>query len=220
MPDAVKYITIVDDHAMFRKGLSVLINMFPNYKVLFDAANGKDFINQLNPRHLPDIVLLDITMPEMDGYETAEWLRINHPDIKVLALSTMDADTAIIKMIRHGAKGYVLKDAEPAELKLAFDEVISRGYFYNDLVTRKVMQSINHLVDEKNPLPTFAKLSDRELQFLKLACSEKTYNQIAKEMFVSERTVDGYRDALFKKLDLSTRVGLVMFAIKNRLVEM
>ena len=220
MPDTMKYIAIVDDHAMFRKGLIMLVNMFPNYKVLFDAGNGKEFIKQLNPRHLPDIVLLDITMPEMDGYETAEWLRINHPDIKVLALSTMDADTAIIKMIRHGAKGYVLKDSDPSELKLALDEVLSRGYFYNDLVTRKVMQSINHLVDENNPLPTFAKLSDRELQFLKLACSEKTYQQIAKEMFVSDRTVDGYRDALFKKLNLNTRVGLVMFALKNRLVEL
>jgi DNA-binding NarL/FixJ family response regulator len=220
MPDTIKYITLIDDHAMVRKGLAELINMFPNYKVLFDAANGKDFINKLNPRHLPDIVLVDITMPEMDGYETAEWLRINYPEIKVLALSTMDSETSIIKMIRHGAKGYVLKGAEPSELKQAFDEVLTRGYFYNDLVTRKVMQSINHLVDERNPLPTFARLSDRELHFLKLACSEKTYQQIAKEMFVSERTVDGYRDALFKKLELSTRVGLVMFAIKNRLVEL
>lgn len=219
MPD-VKYITIVDDHAMFRKGLMMLINIFPDYKVLFDAANGKDLIRQLNPRHLPDIVLLDIKMPEMDGYETAEWLRINYPEVKVLALSTMDADTAIIKMIRHGAKGYILKDADPSELKLAFDEVINRGYFYNDLVTRKVMQSINHLVDERNPLSTFTKLSERELQFLKLACSEKTYQEIAKEMFVSDRTVDGYRDVLFKKLNLNTRVGLVMFAIKNGLVEL
>ncbi len=197
----------------------MLINMFPNYKVLFDASNGRDFISRLQPSQLPDIVLLDISMPEMDGYVTAKWLLVNYPQIQVLALSTMDAEAAIIKMIKHGAKGYVLKDASPAELKLAFDEVMSKGYFYNEVITRKVMQSINLLADEKNETGIFARLSDRELEFLKSACSEKTYQQIAKEMFVSERTVDGYREALFRKLNVSSRVGLVLFAIKNNLVK-
>lgn len=218
MPDT-KYIAIADDHTMFRKGLMVLINLFPNYEVLFDAANGKDFIAQLNPKHLPDIVLLDINMPEMDGYATAEWLRINYPDIKILALSTMDAETAIIKMIKSGAKGYVLKDAEPAELKLAFDEVMSRGYFYNELITRKVMSSINLLTDTKNPTSTFAKLTEREIEFLKYACTEMAYKEIADKMHVSTRTVEGYRDTLCEKLDLKTRVGLVLYAIKNHLAD-
>ncbi len=215
-----KYIAVVDDHTMFRKGLTSLINLFPNYKVLFDAANGQDFIKQLQPRSLPDILLLDIAMPEMDGYATANWVRINHPEIKVLALSTMDADTAIIKMIKSGAKGYVLKDAEPAELKRAFDEVLSLGYYYNDLVTRKIMQSVNQLSENNTHLNTFANLTEKELQFIKLACSEKTYFEIAKEMFLSERTIDGYRDALFKKLNVGTRVGLVMYAIKNGIVNL
>lgn len=214
----MKYIAVVDDHTMFRKGITALINLFPNYKVLFDAANGQDFIRQLQPRHLPDILLLDIAMPEMDGYSTANWVRVNYPEIHILALSTMDAETAIIKMIKNGAKGYVLKDAEPAELKQAFDEVITRGYYYNDLVTRKIIQSVNLLADEKNGLNVFAKLSERELHFMQLACSDKTYNEIAKEMFVSERTVDGYRESLFKKLNVGTRVGLVIYAIKNGLV--
>ncbi|MCF6406605.1 response regulator transcription factor [Chitinophaga filiformis] len=213
-----KYIAIVDDHTMFRKGLSILINLFPAYEVLFEAANGKELIDRIDPEHLPDIVLLDVNMPDMDGYASAEWLRTNHPDIKVLALSTMDAETAIIKMIRHGAKGYILKDAEPAELKQAFDEVFTLGYYYNDLVTRKVMQSITHLVDEHSPLNAIVKLSDREMEFMRLACSEKSYQVIAREMFVSERTVDGYREALFKKLNVSTRVGLVLYAVKNNLV--
>jgi DNA-binding NarL/FixJ family response regulator len=216
----MKYVAVVDDHTMFRKGICALINLFPNYKVLFDAANGQDFIKQLQPRHVPDIVLLDIVMPEMDGYATANWIKVNHPDIKILALSTMDAETAIIKMIKSGAKGYVLKDAEPADLKQAFDEVLSRGYYYNDLVSRKIIQSVNLLADNKNGITTFSNLTDRELNFLKLACSEKTYFEIAKEMFVSERTVDGYRDALFKKLNISTRVGLAMYAIKNGIVKL
>jgi DNA-binding NarL/FixJ family response regulator len=125
-----------------------------------------------------------------------------------------------IVFIKNGAKGYVLKDAEPAELKQAFDEVLSRGYYYNDLISRKIIQSVNLLMDDKNNLGTFARLSDRELAFMQLACSEKTYADIAKEMFVSERTVDGYREALFKKLDISSRVGLVMYAIKNGIVKL
>jgi DNA-binding NarL/FixJ family response regulator len=215
----LKYIAIVDDHTMFRKGLASLINLFPGYKVLFDAANGKDFIKQLQPRSIPDILLLDIAMPEMDGYTTANWVRSNYPEMKILALSTMDADAAIIRMIRNGAKGYVLKDAEPSELKRALDEVFSLGYFYNDLVTRKIMQSVNLLSDNKTHISTFANLTERELSFLKLACSEKTYAEIAIEMFVGERTVDGYRDALFKKLNVSSRVGLAIYAIKNGLVK-
>lgn len=219
MPDK-RYIVIVDDHAMFRKGLSVLINMFLDYQVLFDAANGKDFINKLKPPHIPDIVLLDITMPEMDGYATAGWIRVNYPKIKVLAISTMDSENAIIKMIKHGAVGYILKDSEPSELKLAFDEVLKQGYFYNELVTRKVLHSINQLIDEQSDLNSFVSLTQKEITFIKWACSEKTYQEIAKEMFLSERTIDGYRESVFAKLNVRTRVGLVMYAIKNNIVKL
>jgi len=210
-----KYIVIVDDHTMFRKGLAALIHFFPNYEVSFDAANGKEFIAQLNQKQVPDIVLLDISMPEMDGYATAEWIKDNHPAIKILALSTMDADTAIIKMIKSGAKGYILKDAEPAELQMAFDEVLNRGYFYNDFVSRKVLNAVSRLTDEKNTTATFANLTPRETEFLKYSCTEMTYKEIADKMFVNVRTVEGYRDSLCEKLDLKTRVGLAMYAIKN-----
>lgn len=213
-----RYITIIDDHTMFRKGLVTLINFFPGYTVLSDASNGKDFIAQLNSKRLPDIVLMDISMPEMDGYATTGWLHKNYPNIKVLALSTMDSEAAIIKIIKSGAKGYVLKDAEPAELRIAFDEVISQGYFYNELITRKVMNAVAGLVDINHPVSVFAKLTDREIEFLKYACTEFTYKEIADKMFVSPRTIDGYRDDLFEKLNLKTRVGLVMYAIKNGIV--
>jgi DNA-binding NarL/FixJ family response regulator len=218
MPEP-KYIAIVDDHTMFRKGLASLINFFPDYKVLFDASNGKDFIAQLRPKHLPDIVLLDITMPEMDGYATAEWIRVNYPEINILALSTMDAETVIVKMIRHGARGYVLKDAEPAELRKAFDGVLTSGFYYNDIITRKVLKSVSLIADEKSGINTFIRLTEREIEFLKKVCSEKTYQQIAGEMFLSVRTIDGYRDALFEKLNVTSRVGLVLYAIRNGIVK-
>jgi DNA-binding NarL/FixJ family response regulator len=211
----ITYISIVDDHAMFRKGLSALINLFTDYKVLFEASNGKDFINKLKPPHLPDIVLLDITMPEMDGFATAQWIKTNYPGIHILALSTMDSDYAIIKMIKHGARGYILKDAEPEELKMAFYEIKTKGYFYNDLITRKLLFSINQLTDEKSDIHALNKLTQREIDFIKLACSEKSYAEIAKEMFLSERTIDGYRESVFKKLNVNTRVGLALYAVKN-----
>jgi DNA-binding NarL/FixJ family response regulator len=214
----LKFVALVDDHTMFRKGLAVLINLFPQYKVLMDVSNGREFIDQLQPDHLPDLVLLDIHMPVMDGYATAAWLRTNHPDIRVIALSTMDSDTTIIKMIRQGARGYILKDAEPKELQLAFEEILAKGYYYNEILTRKVIQSIYQGGREsENALP---KLTEREMEFLKFACSEKNYQQIANDMYVSERTVDGYRESLFKKFNVSNRVGLVLYAIRNQLVQL
>ena len=214
----LKYVALVDDHTMFRKGLAILINLFPRYKVLMDVGNGREFIDQLNTERLPDIVLLDIHMPVMDGYATAAWLKENYPKIHVLALSTMDSDATIIKMIHQGARGYILKDADPKELQLAFEEILAKGYYYNEILTRKVIQSIHQGgSDSNNALP---KLTDREMDFLKHACSEKNYQQIANEMFVSERTVDGYRESLFKKFNVTNRVGLVLYAIRNQLVQL
>ncbi|OOQ57975.1 response regulator [Mucilaginibacter pedocola] len=218
MPENKLKIAIVDDHALFRKSLTVLINLFPNCSVIFDAANGEELIARLNPGTMPDIVLMDINMPLMDGYQTTAWLRDNHPAVNVIALSTMDAEAAIIKMIREGARGYVLKDAEPAELRVAFGEVMSRGYFYNEHISHKILRSVHQLTEPQNKVGVFAKLSERETEFLKLACTELTYKEIADKLFVSVRTVEGYRDTLCEKLNLKTRVGLAMYAVKNGLV--
>lgn len=214
-----RQIAIVDDHTMFRKGLKALISLFPSCEVLFDVGSGAECIRLLQTGMVPDILLMDIVMPDMDGYATTAWVRDNLPEIRVLALSTMDAETAIIRMIKSGARGYVLKDADPAELKKAFDEVMSLGYYYNDLVSRKIIQSVHLFADDKKATDAPGKLSDRETVFLQLICSEKTYAEIAKEMFVSERTVDGYRDALFKKLQIGSRVGLVLYAIRNGIAQ-
>jgi DNA-binding NarL/FixJ family response regulator len=211
----IRHIAIVDDHTLFRKGLAALVNLFPGYRVLFDASDGTDCIRQLETGLQPDIILMDITMPGMDGYATTEWVREHQPDIRVLALSTMDAETAIIRMIRSGARGYVLKDANQEELKQALDDLLSLGFYYNDLVSRKILRSVHLFAEGQNNPDAPGHLSDREIFFLRQICSEKTYAEIAREMFVSERTVDGYRDTLFKKLHLGSRVGLVLYAIRN-----
>jgi DNA-binding NarL/FixJ family response regulator len=211
-------IAIVDDHALFRKGLAALINLFPRHRVVLEAVNGRELIEKLPQSDQPHIILLDVDMKEMNGYETADWLRANYPDIKVLALSILDTDQVILKMIRNGARGYVLKDADPEELRYAFEQVLSLGYYYNDLVTRKVLRSIHSLVSDPANLQANGGLSDREQEFLKLACSEKSYREIAEEMHLSERTIDGYRESLFKKCRVNTRVGLVLYAIRHNLI--
>lgn len=219
-------VALVDDHVLLRNGLANLIRSFGEYQVLFEARNGADFIRQLQPPHLPEIVLLDINMPDMDGYETAIWLKRNFPDIKILALSMYDMDNSIIRMLKNGAKGYILKDSSPYELKKALDSLVCKGFYYSEMVTGKLIHTLGclHSVQTvKTPKPegviqSAMRLNDREVEFLKLACTELTYKEIAGQMYLSPRTIDGYRDSLFEKLNVRTRVGLVLYAMRNGLV--
>lgn len=210
-------IVLVDDHVLLRNGLSSLIKSL-GHEVIFEADNGEDFCKKLDTTKPPEIILLDINMPGMDGYQTCQWLKKNHPDIKVLALSMYDNETAIINMLKSGAKGYILKDSDPLQLKNALHDLEHKGYYYSDLVNGKLIHAINHL-DEKEASKKTNLLSDREKDFLKYSCTELTYKEIADKMFVSPRTIDGYRDALFEKLQIKTRVGLAVYAIKNGLVD-
>ena len=220
MPVKEIKVVLVDDHVLLRNGLANLINSFGGYKVLFEANNGKNFTEQLTAANAPEIVLLDINMPEMDGYETALWLRKHYPLIKVLALSMYDNENAIIRMFKAGAKGYILKDCDPSELRAALDSISHKCFYYSEMVTGRLIHTINQLDDEDNSTKSLVQLTDRELEFLKLVCSELTYKEIADKMFLSPRTIDGYRDALFEKLNIKTRVGLVMYAIKNGIVNL
>jgi two-component system, NarL family, invasion response regulator UvrY len=211
-------VALVDDHVLLRNGLAGLIRSFGEYAVLFEAHNGTDFIRQLKPRFLPQLVLLDINMPEMDGYETALWLKRNFPEVKILALSMYDTDNSIIRMLKNGAKGYILKDIEPSELKLALDSVMRKGFYYSEMVTGKLIHTINNLDEPEQKIHHFLTLNEREIEFLKLVCTELTYKEIAEKMYLSPRTIDGYRDSLFEKLNAKTRVGLVLYAIRNGIV--
>jgi two-component system, NarL family, invasion response regulator UvrY len=210
-------VSLVDDHVLLRNGLASLISSFEEYEVLFEADNGIQLQQKFNHAGLPDLVLMDINMPEMDGFATAQWLKQTFPLIKVIALSMYDNESSIIKMLKAGAKGYILKDSEPAELKRALDAVMTKGYYYSELVTGKLIHTINKM-DEAEEIKSSAQLTGREVEFIKLACTEMTYKEIADKMFLSPRTIDGYRDDLFEKLNIKTRVGLVMYAIKNGIV--
>jgi DNA-binding NarL/FixJ family response regulator len=211
-------IALADDHVAMRNGLASLLKDF-GYIILYEADNGKDFIEKTKKDQLPDVALLDINMPKIDGYQTAAWLKENFPEVKVLALSMYDDDAAIIRMLKNGAKGYVLKYSNIADVKTAIDSVLSKGYYYSELVTGKLIHSINHLDEPAHAsIKEVLKLNSREIEFLKLTCTEMSYKEIAEKMFLSPRTVEGYRDALFEKLNLKSRVGLVLFAIKNGIV--
>jgi DNA-binding NarL/FixJ family response regulator len=212
-------VALVDDHELLRTGLAAIINSFEGYKVILEANNGKHFIEKVDPKNSPDIILLDITMPVMDGYDTSGWLKANMPKAKILVLSMLENDTAIIRMLKNGARGYILKDSKPMVFKEALDNIRDSGYFINDLVSNKLMQYINHEDVFDNDKHTMSNLTDNELIFLKWICTEKTYKEIADEMFLSPRTIDTYRDNLFRKLDVKTRVGLAIFAIKNGIVK-
>lgn len=210
-------IALADDHVLLRKGLVSLVQNL-GYTVVLEIDNGQELIDKLQAGVAePDLVLMDINMPVKDGYEATRWIKENKPLIKVVALSMYDDENAIMKMLRNGARGYILKDSEPGELRMALDAVVNKGYYYSELVTGKLIHSINKSDDEAVD-GNIAKLTDREVDFLKLACSELTYKEIAAQMHLSPRTIDGYRDALFEKLNIKTRTGLAIYAIKNGLV--
>ena len=210
-------IVLTDDHVLLRNGLAALVKNLGHH-VLFEANNGKDLIEKLTPDNIPDIVLLDINMPEMDGFETAQWLKKNHPSVKVLALSMYDNENAVIRMLKSGAKGYILKDSEPAELRSAIESLMIKGFHYSDHVSGKLMNALNKMDMEEYSLKALVQLSQKETDFLKLTCTELTYKEIADQMHLSPRTIDGYRDSLFEKLNVKTRVGLAIYAIKNGVV--
>lgn len=212
-------IVLVDDHVLIRKGLGKLVNNL-GYEILFEASNGKEFCEKIKADDLPDLVILDIHMPVMDGFATSLWLKNNFPETKVLALSMSDNDADVIRMLKNGARGYILKDTEPAELKSAITSIMTKGFYYSEMVSGRLMHNISDTDNEQSAMQQLLNLTERETEFLKLACTEMTYKEIADAMHLSPRTVDGYRDSLFHKLDLKTRTGLVIFAIKNGIVKL
>lgn len=208
-------IAIVDDHTLMSKALENMIAENPKYRVVMNQPNGEDFINGLEKTsELPAVVLMDINMPYKNGIETTEWLTEHHPEIKVIALTMEDDEKVLIRMLKAGAKGYLLKDMQPSILFQAIDTVFEKGSFYTDFVAQKLLKVQTE--DAKNA-SLLSDLKEREKEFIKLACSELTYKEIADKMCLSPKTIDGYRDSVFVKLEIKNRVGLVLFALKHNL---
>jgi len=208
-------IAIVDDHTLMSKALENMITENIKYSVVINQPNGEDFINALqHTSELPAVVLMDINMPYKNGIETTEWLTEHHPDIKVIALTMEDDEKVLIRMLKAGAKGYLLKDMQPSILFQAIDTVFEKGSFYTDFVAQKLLKVQTENAKNASLL---SDLKEREKEFIKLACSELTYKEIADKMCLSPKTIDGYRDSVFVKLEIKNRVGLVLFALKHNL---
>lgn len=208
-------ITLADDHQLLRNALATLIDSFGDCKVICQASNGAEVIAQLQSLHAPDIAILDLNMPKMDGYETALWFKDNYPQVQVLMLTMYDAEATMIRLLQAGVKGFLKKDVHPSELRFAIQSVMQHGYYYSHNTTGKLVNLFRNNSDasiQKNML------DEQEIVFLKLASTDLTYKEIAVEMELNPRSVDNLRDHLFEKLDVKSRVGLAMYAIRQGLV--
>lgn len=207
-------IVIADDQVMIAKALTGIIENFGKYEVLYDVQNGKALMEKFKqPKNIPDLVLLDIYMPEMDGLETAQWLHQAHPQVRILTLTVESNPQSIIKMFRNGANGYLDKSSHPRDLEEALGEVIGSGFY---LPSRKVYKDVFDVI-VKGEAEQF---NAQEIEFFRYAATELTYEEVGKKMCRGTRTVESMRDELFKKIGVKTRVGLVVYGIKNGIIKL
>ncbi|MBC7829719.1 MAG: response regulator transcription factor [Chitinophagaceae bacterium] len=210
-------IALADDHVLLRTALATLINSFENCKVIQQAGDGDELIEQIRQGCRPDVVILDLNMPRKDGHETAIWLKDNFPQIHVMMLTMYDSESALIRLLQAGVKGFLKKDIHPSELKFAIQSVIQSGYYYSHNTSGK-LANLFRTNGDKSPSLHKNMLTEQEVYFLKLASSELTYKEIAQKMGLNPRSVDSLRDHLFDKLDVRSRVGLAMYAIRHGII--
>ncbi len=211
-------IAIADDYKIYRDGLKVGLSADENLDVIMEADNGEELLKGLET-NTPDVIIMDLKMPLMDGMEATKAVRKKYPTIKVLVVTMYDDDKFIIHMMENGANGYLLKNAEPDEIRKSIYAVHENGYYFNDVVNKALLKK---LVLKNNLKPSFnqnVELTEREMEVLKLICEEKTAAEIAKEIFLSPRSVEGIRQRLIEKVGVRNTAGLVMFAVKNSMVD-
>ena len=206
-------LAIVDDHKIFRNGLKAILEDCAEFELVLEASNGKQLIGLLT-EVTPDVILMDIKMPEMDGIQTTAYVKQQYPQIKVLALSMFNEDKYIVDMMKAGASGYLLENAEPEEIIEAISTVYDKDYYFNEHLSVTLIKQLNINTKQVNPSQHLADFNDREIEVLKLVCQECSNQEIADKMFLSVRTVEGYRARLFEKTKSKNLVGLVIFAIK------
>ncbi len=210
---------MVDDHILIRNAIASVVNTYENCNVDCLAANGKEFIEKIKGGNIPDLVILDLNMPSLDGFETAAWLQANHPNIKVLVLTMFDSELTMIRLLRSGVRGMVKKDIHPEELEKAIHMILDNGFYFNNFLSGKSPFSYStnkYGAAQQSQI----QLSETEITFLKLNCSDMTYKEIAQQMGLSPRTIDSYRDNLFEKLNVKSRVGLAIYAVKSGIIDM
>jgi DNA-binding NarL/FixJ family response regulator len=213
-------LAIVDDEVLLREALSDVIELNPRFKVTIKAKSGRQIIQMLESANdFPDVILMDINMPDIDGLTASRILIEKFPEVRILIFTMYDTDLLLVKLLSEGVRGFLKKDIVPSELEAAIESVYNNGTYINQYATVRLLEALKkkggsdaELCRKGSP-----NLNDIELRFLRLACGELTYKEIATILCISPRTVDNYRDALFDKLDVKSRVGLAMYAVRNGL---
>lgn len=208
---------LADDHILLRDALANLIDTFEGFTVLAKAADGSEVIQAIENGCQADIVLMDLNMPKMDGYETARWLVKYQPRIKIVILTMFDSEIALIRLLQAGVNGFLKKDIHPFELKNALLTVAAGEYYYSNHTTIKLVSLFRKKTDVHSSLEKSI-LTDTDIEFLKLVSTDMTYKEIAQAMQLTPRHIDNYRNSLFIKLDVKSRVGLAVYAVKNGIV--
>lgn len=202
-------IAYADDHVAMRKGLISILESRGGIDVIAEADNGEELIRKLSElTELPDVCLIDINMPVIDGFEAMTILKKNWPDLKTLVLTVFENESYIIRMIKLGANGYLLKSCHPDEVKRALVNICENGYHYSDVANNRLFRKVQN---NEVAIPRF---SDREIELLKYSCTDLSYNEIAERMNTTPRSIDGVRDRLFTRLGINTRISLAMLAIQ------
>lgn len=206
-------IALADDHTLFRSALASVINKTGNFTVVIEAADGNELIEKIGEGVIPDITLLDLNMPGLDGYETARWLQSNYPEIHVLMVTMYHTEQTMIRLLQVGVKGFLTKDTELSELRSALNHVMKSGYYHTNNTTGRLINLFRKSQEHSTLMKSM--LTDMEYRFLRWVCTDLTYKEIAKEMHLNVRAVDNIRDTLFGKLEVKSRVGLVMYSIRH-----
>ena len=218
MINAIKII-LVDDAVLFRKGISFLLGREKNMEIIFEASNGDELISflQNNKNNHPDIIIMDLKMPVLNGVEATKLIRKEFPELKIIALTSYDSKSFVANMIDVGAVSYLIKNATPQELLITINEVALKGFYYTDYVMKIIQDDV---LTNKKTKSNFDSnfLSPREIEVLKLICTQKSTVEIAEQLFISPRTVEGHRNNLLLKTESRNIAGLVVYAVQNEII--
>ena len=211
-------IVLADDEELFRKGIYFLLQRESNIEIIFEAANGNQLMDFLknNSKH-PDIILMDLKMPLLNGVEATKLITQQFPDIKIIALTSYNTKSFIVNMIEIGASSFLVKNSTPQEMILTINEVINKGFYYNESVM-KVLTEVNSSSSRKSIFFKQEELTTREREVLELICNQLSTAEIAEKLFISPRTVETHRTTLLIKTGSQNLAGLVVYAIQNKIV--
>ena len=211
-------VAIADDHKIFRKGVILSLRQYTNIKFVLEAENGEELLNGL-PENQPDVILMDLRMPLKDGIEATKIVSKNYPNIHIIVLTMYEDERFVSHLMENGANGYLLKSAEPSEIRKAIQEVMSRGYYLNNYVNRILLKKSHSKQKTIPSLNSEVVLNDKEREVIKLLCMEFTAAEIAQKMEISPRTVEAIKDRLMERFGAKNTAGLVFFAVKNNLID-